>query len=242
MAAARDACWPYSWPGGDDGERVRLEGPQGFLRAMDSAGTDLEHAGGGPRLAVGDRRHRHHREALSVSCAATTTRSTRRLAPPAPAKFTADDVERVEVDVDRITPTVLIYDRPASGLEAKFSLPFCAAAAVVDGRVGIDVRGQPNQRRAGGDADVSRHDDRRSGAWRGQARADAGARASGFISATAARSARRPMAPAAIPRIRRAMTNWQEVPRLRVTAIEANAAEQSLALLRNLEDIDDIRA
>jgi len=45
------------------------------------------------------------------------------------------------VRVDSITPTVLIYDRPATGLEAKFSLPFCAAAALVDGRVDIDSFG-----------------------------------------------------------------------------------------------------
>ena len=38
-----------------------------------------------------------------------------------------------------IVPTILIYDRPSSALEAKFSLPFCAAAAVVFGRVGIDT-------------------------------------------------------------------------------------------------------
>ena len=54
-------------------------------------------------------------------------------------RFTADDVDRIDIDVDSITPTVLIYDRPASGLEAKFSMPFCAASAVVDGRVGIDT-------------------------------------------------------------------------------------------------------
>ena len=48
-------------------------------------------------------------------------------------------MERIDIDVDSITPTVLIYDRPASGLEAKFSMPFCAAAAVVHGRVGIDT-------------------------------------------------------------------------------------------------------
>ena len=37
-----------------------------------------------------------------------------------------------------MTPTVLIHNRPADGLQAKFSMPFCAAAAaIVDGRVGI---------------------------------------------------------------------------------------------------------
>jgi 2-methylcitrate dehydratase PrpD len=32
-----------------------------------------------------------------------------------------------------------LYDRPSSGLEGKFSMPFCAAAALVRGRVGIDT-------------------------------------------------------------------------------------------------------
>jgi 2-methylcitrate dehydratase PrpD len=47
------------------------------------------------------------------------------------------NVEAIEIAVDSVTPTVLIYERPASGLEAKFSLPFCAAAAIADGEVGI---------------------------------------------------------------------------------------------------------
>jgi 2-methylcitrate dehydratase PrpD len=36
-------------------------------------------------------------------------------------------------------PTILLYDRPSSALEGKFSMPFCAAAAIVHGRVGIDT-------------------------------------------------------------------------------------------------------
>jgi 2-methylcitrate dehydratase PrpD len=54
-------------------------------------------------------------------------------------RFDADDVERIEVGVDAIVPTILLYDHPSSGLEGKFSMPFCAAAAVVHGRVGIDT-------------------------------------------------------------------------------------------------------
>jgi 2-methylcitrate dehydratase PrpD len=53
--------------------------------------------------------------------------------------ITPNAVDRIEIGVDAIAPTVLIHDRPASGLEAKFSMPFCAAAAIVDGRVGIDT-------------------------------------------------------------------------------------------------------
>ena len=36
-----------------------------------------------------------------------------------------------------MTPRLLIHDRPSTGLEGKFSMPFCAAAAIVDGKVGI---------------------------------------------------------------------------------------------------------
>ena len=38
-----------------------------------------------------------------------------------------------------ITPTILIHDRPATGLEGKFSMPFCAASAIVHGAVGIET-------------------------------------------------------------------------------------------------------
>ena len=45
----------------------------------------------------------------------------------------------IEIGVDPIVPTILIYDRPSSGLEGKFSMPFCAAAALVHGRVGLET-------------------------------------------------------------------------------------------------------
>jgi 2-methylcitrate dehydratase PrpD len=38
-----------------------------------------------------------------------------------------------------MTPTVLLYDRPRTGLEGKFSLHYCAAAAVLDDRIGPDT-------------------------------------------------------------------------------------------------------
>jgi 2-methylcitrate dehydratase PrpD len=48
-------------------------------------------------------------------------------------------VDRIDVGVDRVTPTVLIHNRPSDALQAKFSMPFCAAAAVVRGHVGLDT-------------------------------------------------------------------------------------------------------
>jgi 2-methylcitrate dehydratase PrpD len=115
-----------------------LDGPQGFLRAMDSERDDLEREAAdlGVRWELVDT---GITVKLYPSCAATHPALDAILALRMREHFTADVVERVEVDVDAITPTVLIYGRPSSGLEAKFSMPFCAAAAIVHGRVDIDT-------------------------------------------------------------------------------------------------------
>jgi 2-methylcitrate dehydratase PrpD len=114
-----------------------LDGPQGYLRAMDSERNDLdsETADLGTRWEILDT---GITVKLYPSCAATHPPLDALLALRRTHGFTADTVDHVEIDIDAITPTVLIYDRPASGLEAKFSMPYCGAAAVVDGRVGID--------------------------------------------------------------------------------------------------------
>jgi 2-methylcitrate dehydratase PrpD len=48
------------------------------------------------------------------------------------------DIERVRVGTTALAPKILVYDRPASGLEGKFSLQYCVATALVEGRVGLD--------------------------------------------------------------------------------------------------------
>jgi 2-methylcitrate dehydratase PrpD len=52
-------------------------------------------------------------------------------------------VAAIDVEVDSMTPKLLIHPDPASGLQAKFSMPFCAGAALVFGRVGIDTFESP---------------------------------------------------------------------------------------------------
>jgi 2-methylcitrate dehydratase PrpD len=47
----------------------------------------------------------------------------------------ADRVAEVEVGVNRVVPDVLQHVAPATGLERKFSMQFCAAAALATGRV-----------------------------------------------------------------------------------------------------------
>jgi 2-methylcitrate dehydratase PrpD len=45
------------------------------------------------------------------------------------------DVVDVEIGVNRVTPDVLIHPTPTTALERKFSMQFCAAAALAEGRV-----------------------------------------------------------------------------------------------------------
>jgi 2-methylcitrate dehydratase PrpD len=115
-----------------------LDGPQGFLHALDS-----EAAGLGEAITDLGERWEMVDTGITVklypSCAGTHPALDAILDLRRREGFGADEVERIDIDVDAIVPTILIYDRPATGLEGKFSLPFCAAAAVVFGRVGIDT-------------------------------------------------------------------------------------------------------
>ena len=124
--------------GGMTASAEALDGPQGFLAAMDSerSSFDPEIADLGARWELLDT---GVTVKLYPSCAGTHPTLDAVLDLRRREGFSADDVDGIEVEVDSITPTVLIHDRPASGLEAKFSMPFCAAAAVVFGRVGIET-------------------------------------------------------------------------------------------------------
>jgi 2-methylcitrate dehydratase PrpD len=115
-----------------------IDGPQGFLAAMDSrlSSIDEQVSDLGSRWEILDT---GITVKLYPSCAGTHPTLDALLGLRRRERFVPADVDRVEVLVDSITPTVLIYERPASALEAKFSMPFCAAAAIVDGAVGIDT-------------------------------------------------------------------------------------------------------
>ena len=117
---------------------LALDGPQGYLHAMDSErpSVDREAADLGSRWEIVET---GITVKLYPSCAGTHPMLDALLDLRRREGFTAETVDAIEVVVDSITPTVLIYDRPASGLEAKFSMPFCAAAAVVRGQVGIET-------------------------------------------------------------------------------------------------------
>src|SRR5215467_1477668 len=117
-----------------------LTGPQGYLAAMDSGGSAEDFARAvidlGTRWEISD-------TGISVklypSCAATHPPLDAMLDLVRDHKLTADDIDAIDVEVDTMTPRLLIYDRPQTGLEAKFSLPFCAAAAMVFGHPSVDT-------------------------------------------------------------------------------------------------------
>jgi len=132
-----------------------IDGPQGFLQAFDGASRDL---GGaiedlGVRWEILDT---GITVKLYPSCAGTHPAIDTILDLRREHSFAAGDIERIDVDVDSITPTILIYPRPRSGLEGKFSMPFCVAAAAADGRVGIETFEDANLTRSDLDHLMSR--------------------------------------------------------------------------------------
>jgi 2-methylcitrate dehydratase PrpD len=115
-----------------------IDGPQGYLAAMDSERPSLDAVAAdlGTRWDIVET---GVTVKLYPSCAATH--------PPLDAlrdigrreHVTADHVAAIDVEVDSMTPRLLIHPDPSTGLEAKFSMPFCAAAALVYPRLGIDT-------------------------------------------------------------------------------------------------------
>ena len=121
---------------GMDASASAIEGRQGFLAALDSESPALLPfaADLGSRWEILDT---GITVKLYPSCAATHPALDALLDLKRRDPFGPDDVQQIEIGVDAITPTVLLYDRPSTALEAKFSMPFCAAAAVADGQVGL---------------------------------------------------------------------------------------------------------
>jgi 2-methylcitrate dehydratase PrpD len=115
-----------------------LDGPQGFLTAMASEKPDLQtlcnHLG---------QRWEILETGITVklypSCAATHPALDAVLDLRQEHNLTPEQIESVEVQVDSVTPPLLAYDRPKTGLEGKFSMPFCVAAALINGEVGLET-------------------------------------------------------------------------------------------------------
>ena len=115
-----------------------IDGPQGYLVAMDSERDSLDAAVGdlGIRWEI---LHTGVTVKLYPSCAATHPPLDALIAMKRRESITADQVQAIDVEVDSMTPRLLIHPDPVTGLEAKFSMPFCAAAAIVYEHIGINT-------------------------------------------------------------------------------------------------------
>jgi len=115
-----------------------LDGTQGLLVAMRASKRDLSES-----LAELGRRWEIIDGGISVklypSCAATHPTVETLLDLRREHAIVPESVAEVEVLVDPLVPTVLVYDRPQTGLEGKFSLHYCAAAALARGEVNLDT-------------------------------------------------------------------------------------------------------
>ncbi len=113
-----------------------LDGGQGYLAAMAEPA-----AVGALATALDELGRRWHVVETGVavkpypSCALTHSAIDALLEIRRDHRLTSAQVAAVEVGVSPVTPTVLVHARPATALERKFSMPYCAAAALGEGRV-----------------------------------------------------------------------------------------------------------
>ncbi len=110
-----------------------LEGKQGYAAAFGGAhGLDQALESLGRRWHLVD-------SGIAVkpypSCALTHSAIDALIDLRAEHRLSSRDVVAVQVGVTRVVPDVLAHSRPTTALERKFSMQYCAAAALAEGRV-----------------------------------------------------------------------------------------------------------
>jgi len=117
---------------------IALEGPQGFLHVLGSQSEDP-----GLALARLGAPWKILTSGVAVkpypSCACTHSIIEAVLELREAHGLRPEQVREITVGVAAPVPNILIHHDPRTGLEGKFSAEFCAAAALVDGRVGIST-------------------------------------------------------------------------------------------------------
>ncbi|HYR89730.1 MAG TPA: MmgE/PrpD family protein [Terriglobia bacterium] len=140
MAARNGVTAARLAKGGFTASEQSIDGPQGYLAAMDSQKPPSALA-----ECVADLASRWEildtgvTVKLYPSCAATHPPLDALLALKRRHNITAEDIAAIDVEVDSMTPRLLIHSRPSTALEAKFSMPFCAASAIVFGHPTLET-------------------------------------------------------------------------------------------------------
>jgi 2-methylcitrate dehydratase PrpD len=137
--AARNGVWAARLAAeGFTASPAAIDGAQGFVAAFSEGSRDLTAIAAdlGSRWEILET---GVTVKLYPSCAATHPAIDAILDLRERHGFRSEDIGAIDVDVDAVTPSVLIYPEPRTGLEGKFSMQLCAAAAASRGRVAIDT-------------------------------------------------------------------------------------------------------
>jgi 2-methylcitrate dehydratase PrpD len=135
--AARNGVWAAMLAReGLSASPTALDGPQGYLAAF----------GGSDSLEVGlcglGQRWQLVESGIAVkpypSCAMTHSAIDALIDLRERHRLDPDQISQVEVGVTRVVPNILRHAHPATALERKFSMQFCAAAALADGQLSLD--------------------------------------------------------------------------------------------------------
>lgn len=122
---------------GFTGSPHALDGPQGFLAAFAPEATLAE------ALATLGRRYHLLETGVAVkpypSCALTHPAIEALLEIRQSYGLRPEQVARVEVGVSALAPGILLYPRPVTALQRKFSMEYCAAVALARGAVGFEA-------------------------------------------------------------------------------------------------------
>ncbi|MBI2554755.1 MAG: MmgE/PrpD family protein [Candidatus Rokubacteria bacterium] len=121
---------------GFTGSEIALEGPQGYLRVLGSQVEEpavaLERLGAPWKILASGVAVKTY-----PSCACTHSIIAALLELRQVHSIRPEDVAEVTIGINPLVPNILIHHDPHTGLEGKFSAEFCAAVALVDGRIGI---------------------------------------------------------------------------------------------------------
>ena len=151
--------------------------------------------------------------------------------------FAASDVDRIDVLVDFDPPRSLIHSRPTGGLEGKFSMQYCLAAEIIDGKIGLATFTDEQVMRAEAQELIPRIEMRRHPGFEGQTswteanhRVEVHLRDGRVITEQADRATTGALRGVTRDDVRVKFRDCAAV------ALDAAAAGEALAMLDNLED------
>jgi 2-methylcitrate dehydratase PrpD len=111
-----------------------LEGPQGFFQVLGGNGNEEPVERLGKAWDVGDLSQKYH-----ASCHATHSPLEATLSIVEKEKVALDQIAAIRVQSSELALSAASKTEASTGLEGKFSIPYCVANAVVTGQTGMQA-------------------------------------------------------------------------------------------------------